>query len=98
MIRLENILNQKLKKLDMQYYRCECGKCEMWNTGEPIHDCMGCDECKTTFSQSPERHRELKPHDFSKILYNQNTGKPYKMCSKCHHLDEVSYKESQKKE
>ena len=51
----------------MKQYRCKCGKARMWNSGEMIHDCEGCEECKTTFAQAPEDHRELRPHQFEEI-------------------------------
>lgn len=78
----------------MQYYQCKCGNCQAWNSGEVMHDCKGCKECNTTFAQSPSGHKELIPHDFSKIMYNQNTGKPYKMCTRCRDIDDASFKES----
>ena len=65
----------------------------MWTT-DGTHDCQGCKECKTTYAGHPDYHRPLQPHVWGK-LYNQNTGKPYKVCEKCHTIDDESYKKSQ---
>lgn len=75
----------------MQYKRCKCGKCERWDTGEHVHDCQGCDQCQTTFSGGPEGHKELQPHVFDRVLFNQQTGRPYRMCSRCNTIDKESY-------
>jgi hypothetical protein len=80
----------------MRYYRCKCGKSVLWTT-DGVRDCEGCEECNTTYSGGPNGHSELKPHTW-KIMYNQNTGKPYKICSVCGRMDEKSYKESSKKD
>lgn len=82
----------------MQYYQCKCGKSAAWNTGERIYDCEGCDECQTTYAQSPNGHKPLQPHKFDKILYNQNTGKPYKLCSDCYKTDDESYQNAKIKD
>jgi len=74
----------------MQGYQCKCGNIIGSNTGEGFHDCEGCEKCKTTFAHSPSGHRELKPHNFI-TKYNENTGKTYKMCKDCNHIDRDSY-------
>jgi len=58
-------------------------------------DCQGCEKCNTTYAGHPDLHEPLQPHDWG-TKYNQNTGKPYKVCKKCSEIDDESYKESQK--
>lgn len=77
----------------MRYQRCKCGKATQ-STSMGSQDCQGCSECKTTFAGHPDHHKELQPHDWG-TRYNQNTGKPYKVCNKCHRADEESRKASQ---
>lgn len=77
----------------MKGYQCKCGKITGSNTGESFQECEGCDKCNTTFAHHPDYHKELKPHTWG-IKYNQNTGKPYKICDKCYHIDKDSYNES----
>ena len=60
----------------------------------PMADCQGCEICQTTFAEHPDFHEPLQPHTWV-VMYNQNTGKPYKRCTKCHQADIESYKESQ---
>lgn len=79
----------------MKGFQCKCGKIVGSNTGESFFDCEGCEECKTTFAHGPKWHRELKEHDW-KIRYNETTGKPYKICKDCHHIDRESYEEAKK--
>lgn len=67
----------------------------MWTT-DGVWDCQGCEECGTTYSGHPDGHKPLQPHEWG-ILYNQNTGKPYKHCIHCYHIDQESYKESNEK-
>lgn len=81
----------------MNYYKCKCGKKEYWGSGMPVHDCMGCEECKTTYAQHSDHHKPLQPHQWI-TKYNETTGKPYKICNKCDHIDEESYKESRIKD
>lgn len=64
----------------------------MWTTDSPC-DCQGCKKCNTTYAGHPDNHKELQPHTW-KTMYNQNTGKPYKRCDKCHAVDEESYREA----
>jgi len=66
----------------------------MQGYGESFYDCQGCTECNTTFAHHPDYHKELQPHNW-KIVYNENTGKPYKRCKDCHQIDYESYKEAQ---
>lgn len=82
-----------VKKKCMRYLRCECGKSEMWTT-DGVHDCQGCNVCKTTYSNT-KNHRVLQPHTW-KTMYNENTGKPYNICEKCYEIDVVSYELSKK--
>jgi hypothetical protein len=78
----------------MRTLRCECGEAIMWTTDSPF-DCQGCMKCNTTYAGHPDGHKPLQPHTW-KIMYDQNTGKPYKRCNKCGAVDEESYKESHK--
>lgn len=78
----------------MQYYRCKCGTIETWSNDVPIYDCQGCTTCNTTIALTPLDHKVLIPHDFNKIRYNENTGKPYTVCTICGLNNEQSYNES----
>ena len=64
----------------MRTLRCKCGEAMMWTTDRPF-DCQGCMKCNTTYAGHPDGHKPLQPHTW-KIMYNQNTGKPYKKCDK----------------
>jgi hypothetical protein len=79
----------------MRTLRCKCGEAIMWTTDSP-RDCQGCKKCNTTYAGHPDNHKELQPHTW-KIMYEQNTGKPYKRCEKCYAVDEESYVEARKK-
>lgn len=48
----------------MKYYRCKCGKAEMWGSDGP-RPCQGCDECHTTLAGHPDDHKEPIPHDWT---------------------------------
>ena len=80
----------------MRTLRCKCGAKVAWTTCE-FPDCQGCEECQTTYAGHPDNHKPLQPHTW-KIMYDQNTGKPYKRCEKCHQADEESYKEAREKD
>lgn len=47
----------------MKYYRCKCGKAEMWGSDGPS-PCQGCDECKTVIGW-PNLVAEPIPHDWT---------------------------------
>jgi hypothetical protein len=76
----------------MRTLRCKCGEAWAWTT-DGFSDCQGCEKCGTTYAGHPDNHKSLQPHIW-KIRYNENTGKPYRICEKCHTIDEKSYKES----
>lgn len=76
----------------MRTLRCKCGEAIAWTT-DNFQDCQGCEKCQTTYAGHPDNHRPLQPHTW-KIMYNENTGKPYKRCEKCYAVDEESYKEA----
>lgn len=78
----------------MRTLRCKCGEAIMW-TSDTVHDCQGCSKCNTTFSGRPDGHKPLQLHTWG-TMYNQNTGRAFKICSKCGHIDEDSFKESEK--
>jgi hypothetical protein len=78
----------------MRMLRCKCGKREAW-TSQGMQPCEGCEECNTTYASHPKYHDPLQPHIWI-TRYNQNTGKPYKLCSRCFVKDQVSYEQSQK--
>lgn len=89
----------------MIHKTCQCGKVESWSSGMRYYDCQGCKDCQTTFGTTVMKdgtpvteYRPLQPHDFTKIKYNQETGKPYKMCKWCYQIDEESFKQSCKNE
>lgn len=72
----------------MQYYRCKCGDRQLWTTDGPS-DCVICNKCNTTLAQRPEDHKtEAKPHDY-KTYYDQNTGKPFKLCHRCGNRENI---------
>ena len=73
----------------MRTMRCKCGKAIII-TDTGTSDCQGCDKCKTTFSGHPDYHTVLQPHQW-KTMYNQNTGKPFKICKMCGNIDQESY-------
>ena len=79
----------------MRTLRCKCGEAWAWTT-DSFPDCQGCEKCQTTYAGQPDNHRPLQPHSWI-IKYNENTGNPYKICEKCHTIDEESYKESKNK-
>lgn len=44
--------------------------------------CQGCDECNTTLVQHPDDHEIPEEHNWIK-KYNEDTGIPYEICSRC---------------
>jgi hypothetical protein len=76
----------------MRTLRCKCGEAIAWTT-DGFPDCQRCEKCQTTYAGHPDYHKPLQPHTW-KIRYNEDTGKPYKMCEKCYKRDEESYKKS----
>lgn len=66
----------------MQYYRCKCGKSESWGSMPP-KKCTSCPICNTTLARDPEGHRKPSEHNFV-TKYDENTGEPYEVCSRCH--------------
>ena len=76
----------------MRTLKCKCGDKTMWATGG-VHDCEGCEDCQTTYADSPDNHKPLQPHDWG-VRYNVNTGNEYKVCKICFHVDEESYQAS----
>jgi len=68
----------------------------MW-TSDGAHDCQGCDKCNTTYAGHPDHHKELQPHEWG-TKFDQNTGKPYKICELCYETDEKSFKEAKIKD
>jgi len=61
-----------------------------------FEDCQGCEKCGTTYAAHPDYHKKLQPHKWGEN-FNQNTGKPYKICEVCHHIDIKSYEKAKKK-
>jgi len=70
------------KENDMQFWRCKCGKSTAFGSDAPFQ-CEVCDECGSTYASHPDFHAEPIEHDFI-IRYNEKTGKPYKICKRCH--------------
>jgi hypothetical protein len=69
----------------MRYLKCKCGKCERWDSGEAVHACEGCNDCKTTFASAPEYHKPLEAHVLVPT-YDENTGEVSgQRCKVCHH-------------
>lgn len=67
----------------MQTWRCKCGNRKYYESGMPPRDCQGCEECGTTYAQSPEGHKPLQPHTW-KPQFDRNTGEPTRpICSQC---------------
>ena len=78
----------------MIYRKCKCGKAERWDTGEVVHPCQGCEECRTTFASNPKDHLPLEPHDW-KPQYDQNTGKlKRRRCRLCHQSESMAVKKT----
>ena len=70
----------------MQYFRCKCGKREMWTTDGAGPPCRGCEECGTTFAQSEHGHQVLQPHPPERVVqrYSDETGAPtFRLCLDC---------------
>ena len=67
----------------MKFHQCKCGKRQYFESGMLPQPCQGCDECNTTLTTRPDRHKTPEPHDFV-IRYDSNTGKPKRlMCQRC---------------
>ncbi len=65
----------------MQTYRCKCGESKVISSiGVPA--CETCDKCGSTFATYPSFLPEQIPHNL-KTQYDQNTGKPYQICTRC---------------
>ena len=74
----------------MQYWRCQCGESEYYESGMYPADCAGCDKCGTTFAQSAGEHKQRAGHDLV-IRYDQMTGQPrMQRCNKCHQAFDLS--------
>lgn len=79
----------------MRYLRCKCGKKEMWDSGYPVHDCQGCDKCKTTFAETEDGHRTLQPHiwddheEVKKVNGMVVEQKKYEKCSFCGEIKSI---------
>lgn len=70
----------------MNYYRCQCGKRQIWSTDGPGPDCHGCEKCGTTFAQSPSGHSPLRAHPPERIRqrFSPDTGEPtHRVCGAC---------------
>ena len=80
----------------MNYRRCQCGKCESWESGMHPQDCEGCRECGTTFASHPDGHKPIQPHVLD-LRYSDKTGEPsHFICKKCR--QRVPLDEGQKEE
>lgn len=75
----------------MRVHYCKCGKCTYYESGMYPQDCQGCKECGTNYRKEP-----LKKHTWKK-MYNENTGKPYKICKICYTIHDKSYQKANKK-
>lgn len=68
----------------MQFWRCQCGKSEKYESGMPPQACEGCDECGTTYAQHPDDHKPRIDHDW-KPQFDRNTGEPGRpVCRRCY--------------
>ena len=75
----------------MNYYTCNCGKSELWESGMFIFACQGCDECNSQYGHPDNTNiLDREPHDFSLPVYDRRTGelRGYE-CSKCYELKKV---------
>lgn len=71
----------------MQHWRCQCGELTISESGMPPQDCDGCDDCGTTFAQSPGGHKPREPHKM-RPRFNPSDGLPEGgSCSVCFHRD-----------
>ena len=67
----------------MQYLRCKCGKRTRWSSMGGGRDCEGCPECQTTYSNYPDFHRDLVPHEW-RPSYDERTAEvKYRVCDGC---------------
>lgn len=67
----------------MQYYRCKCGKSEIFGSDSP-RPCDKCDECGSDFAQSPNYHREPQEHNWHKKKVETDDGeKTLTVCRWC---------------
>lgn len=67
----------------MIYWRCKCGKAELWESGMTPSDCQGCNDCATTYATSPSGHRKLTEHVWVE-RFDPATGKfAFHMCAHC---------------
>lgn len=48
----------------MVYYRCRCGKREVWSSGEMPARCSPCGSCGSVPADSPSAHPDPIPHAF----------------------------------
>lgn len=68
----------------MRSERCKCGKATRFGSAMTYHPCEGCDECKTTFSVSPDGHRDLVPHEWVAIYDERTREFVSERCDRCH--------------
>lgn len=76
---------------------CKCGE-ELLYTSMGATNCQGCEKCNTSFNRHPIdvdgemvwENIPLEPHEWME-KFNQNTGKPYKICKHCYQVDRESY-------
>jgi len=54
----------------------------------PPAKCDGCPDCNTTLEIHPDYHKTPEPHDWV-TKYDENTGKPYRICQRCYRRAEV---------
>lgn len=81
----------------MRYLRCQCGKCEGWNSGMPENPCDGCKECNTTMSSSPSGHKELTPHEMVAYPIESDQGdSTLSRCRWCHDTKKTIEKNGEK--
>lgn len=68
----------------MNYWKCECGKTDYFESGMPPKPCQGCDICGTTLSASPKIPYKAKEPHIPKPVYDRDTGEiRYYECSRC---------------
>jgi hypothetical protein len=67
------------------YDRCQCGKIEVWSSGEVVPRCSPCKACGTVPARGPSSHPDPEPHEFVARDVATDAGpQPLSRCRWCH--------------
>jgi hypothetical protein len=70
----------------MEVLKCKCGNKVLFTEGDN-YDCMGCEDCMTTFAL-PGEHKLLQPHKWA-IVFDDGLGEIYTRCTVCGIEDKI---------